>query len=83
MQDFHPMREPGVGLHEALAGVRCEDESGGDWQPGGYQLPEMSRLSADAGQVRETNRTQRHREYARLDRPFKSPEHCWFRQWPP
>jgi hypothetical protein len=70
------MRNPGIGLHEVLAGIRRDDKSGRDGQPGGYQLPELSRLAADARNILETTRAQRHREYARLARSFQTLQHC-------
>jgi hypothetical protein len=51
-------------LDEPLASIRRNDKSGRDRQPGGDQLPEVSRLASDAGYILEANSAQRHRECA-------------------
>jgi hypothetical protein len=63
-------------LHEPPASLDGNDESRRDWQAGGQQLAEMSRFAADARQILETNRGQRHREYALPARAFQSVHHC-------
>jgi hypothetical protein len=56
LQSLQPIPNPGIGLHEPIAGIRRDDKSGRDRQPRGEHLPKMSRLAPDPRQILKANR---------------------------